>query len=303
MKAYRAHARVALQSVIAYRASFLMSFAGSVFALFALLYLYRAVYADRQSLGTYTYAEMKSYLAIGFVLSAIAGSWIEFRMLTRIQEGEVANDLAKPIDYQGARFFEAIGATAAELVSALVVAAVVLVLFGGGAAPASWSAAGLFALSMLLVLPLKFAIVYATSLLAFWTGQFAGLWWTRQAVTNLFSGAFVPLVFFPVWLKTVADALPFKGIVYDAGDDLPRQAARDGRTARACARRRVGRRALDREPRRVALRRATTDGAGWVGSPPRGGRRASTSVSSRRSSRRSSSTRRTFSSSCWERCS
>jgi ABC-2 type transport system permease protein len=217
MKAYRAHARVALQAVIAYRASFLMSFAGSVFALFALLYLYQSVYSDRASLGSYDFAEMKAYMTIGFVLNAIVGSWIEFRMLSRIQEGEVANDLSKPVDYQGARFFEAIGATVAEFVSALVVAAVVLVIFGGGAPPAGWTAAGLFAMSMLLVLPLKFAIVYASSLLAFWTGQFAGLWWTRQAVTNLFSGAFVPLVLFPHWLRSVADVLPFKGIVYTPG--------------------------------------------------------------------------------------
>jgi ABC-2 type transport system permease protein len=214
VKAYRAHARVALQSVIAYRASFLMSFAGSVFALFALLYLYQAVYAHKHALGTYSFAEMKMYMAIGFVLNAIVGSWIEFRMLSRIQEGEVANDLAKPIDYQGARFAEAVGATAAELVSALVVAAVVLVLFGGGALPAGWEAALLFVLSMLLVLPLKFAIIYAASLLAFWTGQFAGLWWTRQAVTNLFSGALIPIALFPGWLQTITNALPFKGIVY-----------------------------------------------------------------------------------------
>jgi ABC-2 type transport system permease protein len=111
MRAYRAHARVALQSVIAYKASFFMSFAGSVFSLFALLYLYHAVFASRSSLSGYSFAQMKTYLVLGFVLNAIVGSWIEFRMLSRIQEGEVANDLAKPIDYQGARFAEAIGAT------------------------------------------------------------------------------------------------------------------------------------------------------------------------------------------------
>jgi ABC-2 type transport system permease protein len=213
VKAYRAHARVALQSVVAYRMSFVMSFAGSVFSLFALLYLFKAVYAHHSTLQGYDSKSMRTYLAIGFVMNAIVGSWIEFRMLSRIQEGEVANDLAKPIDYQGARFFEAVGATVAELASAIVVAIVVLKLFGGGSLPHSWEAAGLFALSALLVLPLKFAIVYATSLLAFWTGQFAGLWWTRQGVTNLFSGLLIPLAFFPWWLKDVADALPFKGIV------------------------------------------------------------------------------------------
>jgi len=36
----------------------------------------------------------------------------------------------------------------------------------------------------------------------------------RAAVTNLFSGALVPLSFFPGWLKSVALLLPFQGIVH-----------------------------------------------------------------------------------------
>ena len=41
-----------------------------------------------------------------------------------------------------------------------------------------------------------------------------GIIWAKIAVTNLFSGALVPLVFFPHWLEKIAMALPFKSIVY-----------------------------------------------------------------------------------------
>jgi ABC-2 type transport system permease protein len=207
VRAYRAYARATLQAVIAYRAAFFMSFASSVFTLFALLYLFRNVFHGQSQLYGYTWADMRTYLALAFVLNA------EYRMGFRIREGEVALDLTKPIDYQGARFAESLGATVAELASALVVATLVLVLFHGGTPPHP-QALALFALSFLLVVPLKFVVIYVTSLLAFWTHQFAGVWWTRQAVTNLFSGAMVPLVFFPGWLGTLAGYLPFRGIVY-----------------------------------------------------------------------------------------
>jgi ABC-2 type transport system permease protein len=40
-----------------------------------------------------------------------------------------------------------------------------------------------------------------------------GISWGRMAIQNIFSGALIPLVFFPGWLQTVAAILPFQGLV------------------------------------------------------------------------------------------
>lgn len=41
-----------------------------------------------------------------------------------------------------------------------------------------------------------------------------GIAWMRAAITNFFSGALVPLAFFPGWLEKLSLLLPFQGIVY-----------------------------------------------------------------------------------------
>ena len=48
---------------------------------------------------------------------------------------------------------------------------------------------------------------------AFWTTGTDGITVGRVAVQNLFSGARIPLVFFPDWLRAVAAVLPFQGMI------------------------------------------------------------------------------------------
>jgi ABC-2 type transport system permease protein len=50
-------------------------------------------------------------------------------------------------------------------------------------------------------------------MLAFWTTGVTGITWARIAIQNTFSGALIPLVFFPDWLQVLAAILPFQGLI------------------------------------------------------------------------------------------
>jgi len=65
---------------------------------------------------------------------------------------------------------------------------------------------------MLLLVPLKFLIVYVSTLACFWTQNYMGVQWARLAVVNLLSGALIPLVYLPHWLATAAQWSPFAGL-------------------------------------------------------------------------------------------
>jgi ABC-2 type transport system permease protein len=67
--------------------------------------------------------------------------------------------------------------------------------------------------SLLLGVLTRFLVIYIVSLLCFWTLNWLGLHWTHTAVTNLFSGALIPLQFFPDGLRAIAMALPFQAII------------------------------------------------------------------------------------------
>jgi ABC-2 type transport system permease protein len=48
---------------------------------------------------------------------------------------------------------------------------------------------------------------------AFWTTGMEGVSNARMAIQNIFSGALIPLVFFPDWLRAIASVLPFQGMI------------------------------------------------------------------------------------------
>jgi ABC-2 type transport system permease protein len=163
------------------------------------------------SVGGFDWPHMRSYLLVAFASGALVGTFVDFRMSYRIQSGLVALDLVKPVDYQRARLWETIGGVWIEVAVVAVVSAVSMVLSGPPDLPPAPELA-LFAASMVLLVPLKFIVVYLSTLTCFWTQNFVGVLWARQAITGLLSGALVPLAYFPGWLATAAQWSPFAGL-------------------------------------------------------------------------------------------
>ncbi|RKS80266.1 ABC-2 type transport system permease protein [Motilibacter peucedani] len=209
--AYRALARAALRSLLAYQVTFLFGVLASVFSALAMLYLWHAVLGSSATSQGFDWPHMKAYLLVAFAAGSLPSSWVDYRMAFRIQRGEVALDLVRPVDYQAARFAEAVGFAVYELGTALVVVAVAAVAFGGIPGP-PLGTLPLLVLSVLLVLPLRFGIVYASAMAVFWTQNYVGVQAGRVALVSLFSGALVPLAFLPHWLHVLAAALPFAGM-------------------------------------------------------------------------------------------
>ncbi len=210
-RAYRSMTRMALRSLVAYPVSFVFNLLASAFAALAMLYLWHAVLRNERSAVGFDWPHMKAYLLITFICSSLVSSYIDYRMAFRIRQGDVAMDLVRPVDYQRSRFAEACGSGIYEAGTAIAVAACAAIAFGGVPAPPA-RAWGLFLLSALLVFPLRFAVVYASGLLTFWTRNYVGVQTARVALVTFLSGAFVPLAFLPGWLRSAADVLPFAGM-------------------------------------------------------------------------------------------
>jgi ABC-2 type transport system permease protein len=210
-RAYLALARAALGSLLAYQATFLFGLLASVFSAVAMLYLWRAVLSGGQAPHGFDWPTMKAYLLVAFVAGSLCSSYVDYRLAFRIQRGDVALDLVRPVDYQRARFAEAIGFGGYELGTALVVAVTAGIVFGGVPMPDP-SHLLPFVLSALLVLPLRFSFVYISSMAVFWAQNYVGVQAGRVALVTLFSGALVPLQFLPGGLDRVAAALPFQGM-------------------------------------------------------------------------------------------
>jgi len=210
MRGYRALIRATARAALTYRFNLLLGLGAVLVQLVSLLAVWRVILADSPVNG-FTWPQMRAYLLVAFAAGTMVSLMGDFRMAFRILDGDVALDLVKPIDYQKARFAEAVGGLWIEVVLIGVVVGITLAVTGGVDTPAG-SALALFAVSMLLLVPLKFLIVYVSTLTCFWTQNFMGVQWARLAVVNLLSGALIPLAYLPGWLATVAQWSPFAGL-------------------------------------------------------------------------------------------
>ena len=73
----------------------------------------------------------------------------------------------------------------------------------------SVSALAAFVPCLLLAVALRLLMIEVFSLLCFFTTGYLGIAWTRVALFDFFSGAMIPVVLFPGWLKTAACCTPF----------------------------------------------------------------------------------------------
>jgi ABC-2 type transport system permease protein len=211
---YLSFARTSLGITFVYRAGFFVNMIGTIFYVVAMFYLWQTIFlGSPTALGGFTWPEMKAYLLVAFVLNTCLMWYQEWVMGDDIRQGVIAIDLARPIDFQATRFARAVGPVPFEFTSAVVVAAIVAYVFGGIALPADQAHLGLFLASAVLATLIKFGIVYCVSMLAFWTTGTEGISVARTAVQNIFSGALIPLVFFPDWLRAIAAVLPFQGMI------------------------------------------------------------------------------------------
>lgn len=213
-KKYISLCKIAMQNSIAYRSSFVINISANLFAVISLFFLWKAIYAGRVELSGYSWEQMKVYLLITFITSTLLSWYSETAISRKILDGSVAMDFLKPLDFRKARLAETIGSCIFESLIAIVMAAIIIIIFSGIILPSNFTTWILFFVSLATSALTKFGIVYIASLFCFWTSNPFGIAWARAAITNFFSGALIPLAFFPGWLEKIALALPFKGIVH-----------------------------------------------------------------------------------------
>jgi ABC-2 type transport system permease protein len=213
MRKYVALGQGMLQRTIVQRTEAWFGLVGGLFAMLAVYYVWRSVFAARSGspLAGFDWPQIKAYLIIS--LGAMSLVTFDWAIAGQVREGAIAFELVRPVDFQKARFAEGIGAAIFELLTVACVGLVVALFFGGVYLPQRAETVVLFAVSFLLVIPLQFGVVYPFALMALWDLNYYGIQITRIAIVSILSGAVIPLAFFPHWFQAIAADLPFRGIV------------------------------------------------------------------------------------------
>lgn len=212
-RAYRAYVRASIRISLQYR-TIAFAFAGAtVLWILLLTRVWSAVYHGRTSVAGFTLDGIVVYLTLANLQAIIINSPLAFTIAGRVRTGEVVFDVSRPISYPGQMLALEAGQTLTQA-AVVVIIAPLAGLIGGLAAPAGLAAGLLYPAALLVGWLLNALLAFLVGLSAFWTVDNTGLATLFRFVAAFLAGASVPLSFMPGPLRVLAEALPFRFIVY-----------------------------------------------------------------------------------------
>lgn len=209
MPAYLQLAAIWPQMGLVYRFYIVMNMLSVVLRIYLISVVFRAVYAGRPTVDGIALPEVITFITLANLQGMLVISMLPGHLGERIREGSIIFDLGRPAPFLGQLMAHQIGNTVSALPYLLLVLPFAW-LVGGIAPPPTLSAALLYVLSLSLGYMIAVLIGMLLGLVAFWATEIDGFIDIYYFANQFFSGALVPLWFFPPMLRQVAAALPFQ---------------------------------------------------------------------------------------------
>ena len=153
-----------------------------------------------------------------FVINDILLIWLAARygdmIGADIQSGDIAQRLIRPYPYhlQLVASFHSTAIT--DTITRAMPMLVIAVIFIGLMPPVSLAAVGFFVVSLIFGGIIYSLIDLIISYTAFWLTKYWYLAWFKRALFALFGGLMLPLWFYPNWLRSICEVLPFQFAIF-----------------------------------------------------------------------------------------
>ena len=225
LRKYKPFFRAGAMEAMAYRFNILIWVIVTVFEVAVLVFLWLAVYSSSVDgidavINGFTYKEMIVYVVLTTIFGFVTfGSETLWNISQDIRQGTIGNFVIKPISYRGKFVASNLGsfATLVTLFGLPLYVAAIAVFASIGFLPIAnvWDFLGhlgLFAVSGVLACLLNDTIGYIFGVLCFYTSSSWGLNSLKTTVISFFSGALLPLSFFPDVFRDIVGYMPFAGM-------------------------------------------------------------------------------------------
>jgi viologen exporter family transport system permease protein len=213
MRSYLPIARGAYMIGLVYRFGFLFTIVGNIVYLGVAYYLWRSIYSYSNTIRGLTFNETFLYVGLGSAIFILLKTYADWFIHYEIREGIIANYLTKPLDFQLYNLFANLGSLLMNL-TAITIPTVLLLMFVFKVKVAFGPGLFLFPISLLLAFLISFSIDYSVGLMGFYSESVWGLSTTKEIIVTVFSGALIPLQFFPAAMQKVLFWLPFQAIYH-----------------------------------------------------------------------------------------
>ncbi|TQM64397.1 ABC-2 type transport system permease protein [Humibacillus xanthopallidus] len=192
----------------------------SVFGIIRAYILLAALASAGASIGGYDASMAVAFVWWGQALLGTVNLWGFAEVKDRVRTGDIAIDFLRPLDPQLAYLAGDLGRAGINLIGRGIPA----ILLGALLFDIAWPPSGLSwaagAVSVLLAVIVAFAGNFVINLLAFWLVEIRGITLLWMITGGLLCGLYLPVPWFPDWLRTVATWSPFPSMLQQPIDIL-----------------------------------------------------------------------------------
>ncbi len=216
---YKGFARAGFQSSMAYRVSFMCYVGGETLYCFVMFFIWKAVFAasgEGQFMG-FSLTDMTVYLFLSNLVRILTDSDSTRNLAEEIRDGSIIMRLIKPVSTDLSLMASEIGNTAVAMLFIflpVMTGVEIYRYFTLGYVALQPGNLLAFVLSCFLSYLLSFYINLIFGYMAFFLMNIWGFSILKGSIISFFSGAVIPLAFFPEAFRKVLEALPFASIVY-----------------------------------------------------------------------------------------
>jgi ABC-2 type transport system permease protein len=196
-----------------YRFGFLFTILGNIVYLGVAYYLWRSIYRYSDVIRGLTFNETFLYVGLGSAIFILLKTYADWFIHYEIREGLIATYLTKPLDFQLYNLFANLGSLLMNL-TAITIPTILLLAFVFKVKVTFGPGLFLFPIGLLLAFLISFSIDYSIGLMGFYSESVWGLSTTKEIIVTVFSGALIPLQFFPAGMQKILFWLPFQAIYH-----------------------------------------------------------------------------------------
>ncbi|HBI34463.1 MAG TPA: hypothetical protein DEA43_01050 [Candidatus Moranbacteria bacterium] len=216
MGKYLAVAANSIKKNLAYRMNNFITMVSVFISFIVLFYFWNSIYRQGNQIGTYSLEEMISYYVFVTIFHLLViGDNTAWSVGDEINNGQITSSVLRPINYLKYKFSQHMGNLAYRLMIFLPIILVVLFVLRNYITHAqNYTTYAIFALCAMLSYGLYFLVYFIVGIVAFWTAEAKGFFYTCWVVINFMQGGLIPLDLLPKWFSLISDSLPFKYLFF-----------------------------------------------------------------------------------------
>ena len=205
--------RAGIIESLQFRLSTLVVVTGNLLYLVVIYHLWQAIFAsvDTDVVNGMTFSDTLIYLVLATALFNFMEMYVVWEIGRRVQSGEIALDLLKPMKYRSFLFWSYSGTAVTQFFFTFLPTFIVVTIVTNGAIPLGWNLL-YFVISVVFAVSINYSIDFITGTICLYTESIWGINMMKQVIVLLLSGATIPIAFFPEPFKTIVQYLPFQSI-------------------------------------------------------------------------------------------